>query len=200
MSLTTRSLLTCGAVLITTGLAGARSQTPQTAGERYKSIQVLKAIPSDRVIPTMAAIANSLGVTCGHCHTTDWESDAKPEKQKAREMIRMTQAINRDYYAGQLVVTCQTCHDGRVIPASVPRVDDAGWNRAATPPVPSLPAAETLLAAYLQGLGGESAIQRLKNRRVTGTATRFNGRTEPVSGPFQLDQDASGAVQLSAEL
>jgi hypothetical protein len=42
---------------------------PQNAGERYKSIQVLKDIPAADVIPTMSVIAGSLGVTCSHCRT-----------------------------------------------------------------------------------------------------------------------------------
>ena len=52
------------ASLILTVIA-ASMQTPaapQTAGERYKSVQVLRDIPSDLVIPTMAFMANSLGV------------------------------------------------------------------------------------------------------------------------------------------
>ena len=61
----------------------------QTAGERYKSVRVLTDMPASQMIPTMAFISNSLGVTCLHCHTDVYESDEKPMKQKAREMITM---------------------------------------------------------------------------------------------------------------
>src|SRR5262245_31989084 len=139
--------------ILTIALALLSAQAaPQTAGDRYKSIQVLRDIPSDQVIPTMAVIANSLGVTCAHCHVTDWASEDKPAKQKAREMIRLTQAINRDHFAGRLVVTCQTCHGGRVAPVAVPRVADAGWNaRSAPPATPGLPTVDAVLAAYVRG-------------------------------------------------
>ena len=183
-------------------LAAAAAQTPtpqETAGDRYKSIQVLKDIPSAQVIPTMAFIANSLGVTCAHCHGTEWVSDEKPAKQKAREMIRLTQAINRDHYQGRLVVTCQTCHDGRAIPAATPRVEDAGWNRQLAPPATPLPAATDVLAAYVRAAGGESVLQAVKSRLVTGTVTRFNGRSAPVSGPFQVYQEGLSS-RLSTEL
>lgn len=172
---------------------------PQTAGDRYKSIQVLRDIPATQVIPTMAFIANSLGVTCAHCHGTEWESDEKPAKQKARDMLRLTQAINAAHYGGRTVVTCQTCHDGRVVPAATPRVEDAGWNRkAAAAPAP-LPPIDDVFAAYVRGAGGEAALQSAKNRTVTGTVTRFNGRSAPVSGPFELFQEGTSA-RLSTEL
>jgi Photosynthetic reaction centre cytochrome C subunit len=189
------------ASLILTVIA-ASMQTPaapQTAGERYKSVQVLRDIPSDLVIPTMAFMANSLGVTCAHCHGSEWVSDEKPAKQRAREMIRLTQAINREHYQGKSVVTCQTCHDGRVVPAATPRVEEAGWNKKPAPPVPPLPRVEDVFTAYIRGAGGETALQAAKNRLVTGTVTRFNGRSAAVSGPFQLYQEAT-AARLSTEL
>src|SRR6185436_19512433 len=117
----------------------APSPAAQTAGDRYKSVRVLRTIPADQIIPTMAFIANSLGVTCAHCHATEWVSDEKPAKQKAREMLELTQAINRDHFGGRPIVTCQTCHDGRIVPAATPRVEDAGWMKTASAPPPPLP-------------------------------------------------------------
>ena len=187
-------------MMMVAAAAGGQTAAVQSAGQRYKSVQVLTDIPSDQVIPTMATIANSLGVTCAHCHTAVWESDEKPAKQKAREMIRLTQAINRDHYAGRVVVTCQTCHDGRVTPASVPRLDDAGWNRPAAAKAPPLPAIETVLAAYLRAMGGQPALEKLASRLVTGVVTRANGRSDPASGPFRLYQDSAGKASLSTEL
>jgi hypothetical protein len=173
---------------------------PLKAGERYKSVQVLRDIPADQIIPSMAFIANSLGVTCSHCHGAEWVSDEKPAKQRAREMLRLTESINRDQFAGRAIVTCQTCHDGRVIPADTPRVEDAGWARKPAPAAAALPAAADVLARYLRASGGETALQALKNRSVTGTVTRFNGRSDPVSGPFELFQQGTSAslrTQLS---
>jgi cytochrome c5 len=180
--------------------AQAPAQPPaQTAGERYKSVQVFKEIPAAQIIPTMAFMANSLGVTCAHCHGAEWESDEKPAKIKTREMIRLTQAINRDHFQGRLVVTCQTCHDGRIVPAATPRVDDAGWAKAAAPSERTLPAASDVLAAYVRAAGGDAALQAATNRLVTGAVTRFNGRSAAVSGPFRLFQQGTSA-ELSTEL
>jgi hypothetical protein len=77
----------------------------------------------------MATMANSLGVTCNYCHEPAWESDAKPQKEIARRMIRMTRAINDTHYGGKVAVTCNTCHRGTTGTAVVPMVADAGWNQ-----------------------------------------------------------------------
>src|SRR5262245_11483296 len=180
-------------------VAAGQAPAPQTAGEKYKSVRVLRDIRADQIIPTMAFIANSLGVTCAHCHVSEWESDEKPAKQKAREMIELTQAINRTSFAGRQIVTCQTCHDGRVVPADTPRVDDAGWMKKPPAPVPPFPDAADVLAAYVRGAGGEASLAAIKVRHVTGTVTRFNGRSEPVSGPFDLLQQGTSAT-LKTEL
>jgi hypothetical protein len=183
-------------------LAAAVAQTPsapQTAGEKYTSVRILTAIPADQIIPTMAFMANSLGVTCAHCHGAEWSSDEKPAKQKARDMIRLTQAINAEHYAGRLVVTCQTCHDGRVVPAATPRVEDAGWAKPASKAPPALPSVEDVFRAYVRGVGGDAPLQAARSRLVTGTVTRFNGRSEAVSGPFELYQEGTSA-RLSTDL
>jgi len=130
---------------------------------------------------------------------SEWEGDEKPAKQKAREMIELTQAINRTSFAGRQIVTCQTCHDGRVVPADTPRVDDAGWMKKPPAPVPPFPDAADVLAAYVRGAGGEASLAAIKVRHVTGTVTRFNGRSEPVSGPFDLLQQGTSAT-LKTEL
>lgn len=74
---------------------------------------------------------DDLGVSCGFCHATnpdthglDYASDAKPEKAIAREMMRMTLALNKKYMKikhpaignAALAVTCNTCHKGLPVP------------------------------------------------------------------------------------
>ena len=78
---------------------------------------------------------DALGVSCGFCHASnkdndglDYASDAKPEKQIARQMLRMTLNLNRDYFkidtpmvgTGNVVVTCNTCHKGETFPDGDP--------------------------------------------------------------------------------
>lgn len=52
-------IILCGVLLLS-----QVQTTPQTAGERYKSVRELKDIPGSQVIEVMSVIAGSLGVTC----------------------------------------------------------------------------------------------------------------------------------------
>jgi hypothetical protein len=180
-------------------------QTPQpppaaqTAGERYKSVRMLTDMPASQIIPVMAFISNSLGVTCLHCHTEVYESDEKPMKQKAREMIRMMRAINDAQFGGRRVVTCQTCHNGRAVPEAVPAIENAAWNRAQQPAEAGLPDAAAVLRRYA-GAVGVDALERLQRQRIVGTVTRNSGRTAPASDAFELTQEKPRSVRLSTPL
>ena len=188
-------------VIATTALSLniAAAQTP-TAGERYKSVHVLTEMPATSVIPTMAFIANSLGVTCAHCHTEVYESDEKPMKEKARQMIRMMRAINDTQFGGRRVLTCQTCHNGHAVPVATPPVENAGWNRRAEPidsgPLPSV---DDVLRRYATAVGVE-AMKGMQSQKATGTVTRNNGRTAPASDTFELFQEVPRTLRLSTAL
>ena len=77
----------------------------KTAGETFKNLQVLgdlKGSPSPELWDTMQVFAGSLSVSCNYCHVAQagsYDSDANKTKQIARNMIRMTRAIN-DRYLG----------------------------------------------------------------------------------------------------
>jgi len=144
-----------------------------------KNIKVLQGLPSSQLIPVMAFMSNSLGVTCGQCHTKEWESDEKPAKETARKMIAMERDINARNFDGKTVVTCNSCHQGHIRPNGVPSVVNSGWNHAAAPTTVALPSADSLLAR----LPSQPAIT---TRVVTGTVERYNGRDDPKSGPFTL--------------
>ena len=144
-----------------------------------KNIRVLQGLPSSQLIPVMAFMSNSLGVTCAHCHGKEWESDEKPAKQTARKMIAMQRAINEQQFEGKLTVTCNTCHRGSAKPVGTPDVANAGWN-ARPAPKPD------------ESMAGEEAIARLPEasgvtrRVIHGTVERYNGRDAPKSAPFTL--------------
>src|SRR5689334_9929805 len=72
--------------------------------QTHKNIKVLKGMPTSQLIPVMAFMSNSLGVTCSYCHTAEWESDDKEEKDTARGMINMVRDINEHHFAGELAV------------------------------------------------------------------------------------------------
>jgi hypothetical protein len=155
-----------------------------------KNIKVLQGLPSSQLIPVMAFMANSLGVTCAHCHGKEWEADEKPAKDAARKMIALQRSLNEQHYGGKVVVTCNTCHQGRVATVPTPDVANAGWNaRAATPP---------------DFVPGEQVLARLpastaRSRVIRGTVERFSGRDAPKSAPFTLTIDGP-SIKYETEL
>jgi hypothetical protein len=167
---------------------------PTTVEQSHKNIKVLQGTPSSQLIPIMAFMSNSLGVTCAHCHGAAWESDEKPAKEAARRMIVLQRDINARYYDGKPVVTCNSCHRGDAQTAAVPDIVNVGWSPKAAP------------ATQQPGVAAEDAVQRLPKapegvtrRILRGTVERFNGRSEPVSGPFTLTFDGD-QVKYDTEL
>lgn len=172
----------------------AAEAKPKTAAEAYKNIQVLKDIREDQLLPSMRYITSALGVRCDFCHVPDhFDSDDKPEKGRAREMMKMMMAINADNFHNRREVTCYTCHGGHSHPTSIPVVADAATltaQAAASPagagdgpgdhaesgsggggeaPAASLPSVDEILAKYAQALGGADAIQKIASRSEKGT-------------------------------
>src|SRR3989304_2757001 len=82
----------------------SQSQDQWTWPEKPKNLQVLnKDWPGSRLSPIMRGFTRSLGVRCSHCHvgeegkslsTFDFASDANPNKDRAREMLRMLGSVN----------------------------------------------------------------------------------------------------------
>lgn len=105
-----------------------------TTGNRvFENLKVLpKDISSKNLQGIMADdFEDGLGVSCGFCHAPtagghglDFVSDAKPEKEIARRMIRMTLDLNKEYFkvhkprigSNALTITCATCHKGEPFP------------------------------------------------------------------------------------
>jgi hypothetical protein len=107
---------------------------PQDEG--FKNLKVLpKNISGENLHKVMEDWSHSLGVHCNFCHARneetkkmDWVSDAKPEKQMARDMFKMTSKINQKYFHAkkdslgmimQSGVNCNTCHRGTAHPEAV---------------------------------------------------------------------------------
>jgi photosynthetic reaction center cytochrome c subunit len=170
---------------------GQSAQTPKTktAAEVYKNIKVLKDIPAYELIPTMEFISASLGVHCDFCHVEHhFDEDTKKPKQRAREMMTMMFAIDKDHFHGHQVVTCNTCHNGSWHPAGMPVIAEAGevQARPAHPEehegrmnLASLPQPPAIVARYVEALGGANALRKIKSRVITGTMTAF-GHEVPV--------------------
>jgi hypothetical protein len=93
------------------------SSTEERAEKKYKNIQLLKGLPSERLNKIMFAFKDSLGVECTYCHVPDhFEKDDKPTKQTARKMITLVRDTNAKMGSvGR--VSCFTCHRGQPKPA-----------------------------------------------------------------------------------
>jgi hypothetical protein len=100
---------------------------------KYTNLKVLPNDISSRDLQGIMAddFEDGLGVSCGFCHANakdghglDFASDAKPEKEIARTMMRMTLGINKKYLKvkhpkigdAALIVSCTTCHKGQAFP------------------------------------------------------------------------------------
>ena len=60
------------------------------AQEPLKNVQIFTGMSRPEVWEIMNQMASDLGVSCQHCHVTgDVASDAKPQKLRGREMIRV---------------------------------------------------------------------------------------------------------------
>jgi hypothetical protein len=103
-------LLCCGLTLAT---------RPAFADD-WKNLQILpKNMPKDQLKAVMKAQSKALGVECDHCHTPpDMDKETK-NKTIAREMMKMTDQINKVFLKGMdKKVTCDTCHRGKEVPES----------------------------------------------------------------------------------
>lgn len=189
------------AVLSLVAITAVAAETSDPPVEQTKkNIKALTGMPSSQLIPVMAFMSNSLGVTCSYCHGDKWESDEKPAKDAARRMIAMQKAINVAHYEGKTVVTCNSCHQGHVTPPATPLVSAAGWNQPAAAAKPALPAAAEVFEHYVKALGGDDALKAAHGRTSRGEVTRNNGRVPPVSAPFTLKQELPQKISIETTL
>jgi photosynthetic reaction center cytochrome c subunit len=152
----------------------------------FKNIKVLKGVPACELIPAMEFISSSLGVQCSFCHVeSDFEKDDKEPKQRARNMILMMFALNKNSFEGHREVTCYSCHRGSREPVATPVVagDMPAITGAANPEIPKLPAglptAGQLISNYITALGGASAIEKITSLVEEGV-TSFGGLSVKV--------------------
>ena len=138
-------VLLCTAVVSYSDVPEARSaevtvsDTTWSWPDQPANLQVLPpTIGAAGLRGAMLSFTRSLGVRCVECHegeegadflTWDFAADTKPSKEIAREMMRMTWALNQESLpaiweetghvpteAEGLRVTCWTCHRGEKVP------------------------------------------------------------------------------------
>jgi len=157
---------------------------PVMVEDVFKNVQALKGITVDEFMGTMGLMSASLGLCCSDCHpgagteSVRWEDDSNPRKVKAREMVFMMQAINRDNFSGRQVVTCWTCHRLRDVPVQTPRLDNL-YAEAITEldDVVSrgsgVPSVSEVLDRYLQAIGGAGKAAAITSIAATGKVEAF---------------------------
>src|SRR6185369_3214753 len=152
--------------------------------QQPKNLKVLPPSSPVQLQRQMNVIRAALGVHCDYCHVNeagkwDFASDAKPEKETARRMIKMTMELNRSSFNGQSVITCYTCHNGHIHPTTAVPLPQP------QPPFPTpvddenaYPAAKDLIAKYVAAIGGKplpkSKTSKGTRFDIKGTAAFFD--------------------------
>jgi hypothetical protein len=167
-----------------------------SAQDELKNVQILTGMTRGEAWRVMNLMADGLGVSCQYCHLEgegNVASDAKPPKVRARQMMRMVIALNAQYFGGQPVMTCYTCHNGKPRPALMPPLPQI----IPPPPAPvetkSLQTAASVIQKYLAAVGRE--LTPGTSRVFKGTARSGGGQQVPITVV-----EAGENVRLDAQL
>ena len=210
--------------LILIGLFAATS----VYGQQPKNVKILVGLSRPEVQRVMNQMRAGLGVHCHYCHAVgqDPSVDATPQKERAREMMRMVIDLNQRHFGGREVVTCFTCHNGKPHPAltpplpqPLPRDLTANPSVAETRKVPSpsevlqryvaavgriVPAAEprTIIATRATPLGGPVAMKVFESgeqMRVDVTLPDGTAFAHALTGSGGWIRDKSGVRDMQPE-
>ena len=162
-----------------------------------KNIKVLTGLPDSQLIPVMNFMSASLGRRCNFCHVTDkgrdgYALDEKPEKNTAREMIKMVMGLHKQNFPGASEISCFTCHRGQQRPVNVPALPlptplprpaaspaattGAAPTQPSGPPAPQpTPTADELYSKYIAAIGGQANVDKIKSRTAKGSVAQPNG-------------------------
>lgn len=184
--------------------AANRQSDEKTAGQVFKNIRVLNDLPQSQIYPVMRFMAASLGFQCGNCHVIrngfiDASLDDKPEKQTARQMIKMVIEINKTTFQGNTVVSCYTCHRGNRSPQGAPFLPLAIPSPRPSPLISSSPtpvSVDDVLNKYLGAIGGKAATAQIKNVVVKGTTTTAIGLLVPYESEQAMPDKGHEAFSL----
>lgn len=119
-------MIAVAGIIAIAGTAVAAGSPPHG---QFKNLKVLQKDISSKALSKIMVdeFGDGLGVSCNFCHAEekgsyrlDYASDAKPEKEIARAMMRMTLKINKNFFrikhpeigAASLIIGCNTCHNG----------------------------------------------------------------------------------------
>src|SRR3989441_8720424 len=155
-------------------------QNSQLSDTVFKNVKVLKGIPVDEFMDTMGMFASSLGYDCSSCHSPEIRTNREafavetPLVQRARGMITMMNAINRNYFRGEPRVSCFTCHRANYSPEIVPSLTLQYGEFKEDPNALNIfpdrnASADQVFDKFYQALGGRERLARLTSYAATGT-------------------------------
>lgn len=151
----------------------------ETAGQKFKSIKVLNEMPADQMGKVMNMMSASLGVNCKFCHASndgDYEKEGFEHKDMARQMLRMTFDLNKNYFEGRPEINCNSCHQGKSHPQpSFPLKPVAQEERPAQPE--KKPTIDEILAKYETALGGKANLAKITSRQIKAQRIEPDGKT-----------------------
>jgi Photosynthetic reaction centre cytochrome C subunit len=170
-------------------------QKPLMAEQVFKNVQLLKGISVKEFMETMGFFAAATNKTCTTCHGDEsggsWEryADDPPQKQTARKMMLMVDALNKTYFGGKREVTCYSCHRN----AERPRITPILAEQYGTPPAedpeeipqqaPGAPAPDQVLEKYMQALGGPQKLASFTSFVAKGS---YQGYDDPEKSPMEI--------------
>ena len=181
---------------------GQTGSAPQGAGERvpmveevFKTVTLLRGIPVDTFFEVMGTFASSMGNDCTFCHASNAALDKSafatptPRLRRARQMIEMMNALNKQYFGGRPRVTCFTCHGG----SNTPRADPSFMVQYGEPVLDpderdfltdTSVNVNQVFDRYLQAIGGADRLSRLTSYAAKGTYSGFD--TDRSTVPIEL--------------
>jgi Photosynthetic reaction centre cytochrome C subunit len=165
----------------------------ETAGQKFKNIKVLNDMPADQMGKVMNLFSASLGVNCNFCHVSndaDFEKDGKEEKESAREMIKMTFGLNKDYFNNRPEISCNTCHQGHSHPQSAVNLSPTVADERPKQPEKK-PSVEEILAKYETALGGKANLDKITSRTIKAQRVEPGGKTFEAEEVLQKDAKMS---------
>jgi hypothetical protein len=171
------------------------------AQEQLKNLQILTGMSRPEVWEVMNQMASGLGVNCQYCHVKeDVASDARPQKRRGREMMRMVIDLNARHFGGKPVVTCFTCHNGKVHPALMPPLPQAVPPETKPVEAKTLPALASVIQKYVAAVGREvppSTTRRFKGTHKSSTGSVAEGTLITAGDKVRLDMQLPDGSRLT---
>jgi len=172
------------------GAAAAPAGVPIT-DDVFKTVVLLRGIPVDTFFEAMGMFANAMGNDCTFCHASKAYFDKRefatptPRLQRARQMIVMMNAINKQYFGGQPRVTCFTCHQGSDRPVADPNIMLQYATPVEDPNIRDIPVdtrlkVDEVFDRYIQALGGKERLSKFTSFTATGTYAGFDTSFDKV--------------------